>query len=104
MPYIPTSHSLKQGSYKVLKVLEVFEFNFLKLSPGKTLSHINDEVLEKCLNYLKTYMILQSNFEVLEKIFSLKINASAHPPPANLRTKQKIVKMTILTSILVSSL
>ena len=77
-----------QGSYKVLEVLE---FDFLKLSPGKLLkSHIIDGVLEKCLNYLKTmYMNLRSNFEVLIQInintvFSLKINASAHPPPANL--------------------
>ena len=80
-------YDVKQGSYKVLKVLE---FNFLKCKSWKTLenSHINDEVLEKCLNYLKTiYMNLQSNFEVFIKkkeVFSLKINASAHPPLANL--------------------
>ena len=47
---------LIQGSYKVLNVLEVPEFDFLTFKSWKTLenSHINDEVLEKCLKYLKT--------------------------------------------------
>ncbi len=42
-----------QGSYKVLQVLEVLEFDFLKFKSWKTLenSHIYEKVLEKYFKF-----------------------------------------------------